>query len=520
MRPAELALILVACGNRPDNLTLSGDTAQQVTPGVTFRFSDIRTAVHSVGTSVYRMEDPNTPPHPTKLCRNYRTHAGVVRLGTEVVNMLHRQFPGSLDKGDPDQALVAGPAPILWTTDRETFLRKLGENTSMVLLFRDRETLTRCEEDMERAGVSGVTMLDVEMAKGLEYSNVALVDFFSSSGKSGGSSGGSGAGKNQTKMDNAWRHMMGEEAGGSGGSLVGGTGGGTGGGGKAGGMRGGVGVDLRLEHELKLLYTGLTRCKSRLYFVETAGGDARKAAFDWMRRAGLCVDLQNADDFSAPQMATGAQVRRGCELMTKAVGSRDMEYSTCQQLIRQAIKLFEKAGSSSSSRSGGSSSSSGGGSGDTKTDGDADASLYDLKENAHRHLSTRQIIADCPMSGGGGDAGGAGGAGGSHDASKSGGGYGGESGGETKSGGGGGSGEGGSGGSGGSGGIADVDRAHVDPNSEAWNTKASMHVMDCFDHGMYGDALQLVAMTTLGGEEGEEGDIAKYVEESLKLHSV
>ena len=44
--------------------------------------------------------------------------------------------------------------------------------------------------------------------------------------------------------------------------------------------------------------------------------------------------------------------------------------------------------------------------------------------------------------------------------------------------------------------------------------------MDCFDHGMYGDALQLVAMTTLGGEEGEEGDFAKYVEESLKLHSV
>jgi hypothetical protein len=383
MRPAELALILMACGNRPDNLTLSGDTAQQVTPGVTFRFSDIRTAVHSVGTSVYRMEDPNTPPHPTKLCRNYRTHAGVVRLGTEVVNMLHRQFPGSLDKGDPDQALVAGPPPILWATDRGTFLRKLGENTSMVLLFRDRETLIQCQEDMERAGVSGVTMLDVEMAKGLEYSNVALVDFFSSSGK------------NQTKMDSAWRHMLGGEAG------AGGAGDGDRDGrgdGKAGSMRGGGLADRRLEHELKLLYTGLTRCKSRLYFVETAGGDARKAAFDWMRRTGLGADLQNDDDFSAPQMATGAQVRRGCELMSKAVGSRDMEYSTCQQLIRQAIKLFEKAGSSSS----GSGSSSGQRGGKKAEDG-ADTSFYDLKENANRHLSTRQIIADCPILGGGGE---------------------------------------------------------------------------------------------------------------------
>jgi hypothetical protein len=352
----------------------------------------------------------------------------------------------------------------------------------MVLLFRDRETLIQCQEDMERAGVSGVTMLDVEMAKGLEYSNVALVDFFSSSGKSSGGGGG-GAGKNQTKMDNAWRHMMGEEAGGSGGGLVGGSGG------KAGGMRGGLGVDRRLEHELKLLYTGLTRCKSRLYFVETAGGDARKAAFDWMRRTGLGADLQNDDDFSAPQMATGAQVRRGCELMSKAVGSRDMEYSTCQQLIRQAIKLFEKAGSSSSG-------SNSGKRGGEKAEDGADTTFYDLKENANRHLSTRQIIADCPILGGGAE-----GAGEAHDALPGGGG-------EAKSGG-----APDGAGSGRDGGGKGPGPNHPDPDSEAWNTKASTHVMDCFDHGMYGDALQLVAMTTLGVENGA---IAKYLRDEIR----
>ena len=180
-------------------------------------------------------------------------------------------------------------------------------------------------------------------------------------------------------------------------------------------------------------------------------------------------------------------------MMSKAVGSRDMEYSTCQQLIRQAIKLFEKAGSSSSGST--RSSSSGKRIGKKAEDG-ADTSFYDLKENANRHLSTRQIIADCPILGGGAE-----GAGGTHDALAGGGG-------EAKSGG---APDGADSGSDG-GGKGPGGPNHPDPDSEAWNTKASTHVMDCFDHGMYGDALQLVAMTTLGGEEG---DIAKYVEESV-----
>ena len=46
LRPSELSLILAAVGMRVENLTLSGDTAQQITPGVVFRFGDVRTVVH------------------------------------------------------------------------------------------------------------------------------------------------------------------------------------------------------------------------------------------------------------------------------------------------------------------------------------------------------------------------------------------------------------------------------------------------------------------------------------------
>ena len=63
--------------------------------------------------------------------------------------------------------------------------------------------------------------------------------------------------------------------------------------------------------------------------------------------------------------------------------------------------------------------------------------------------------------------------------------------------------------------VMEAAKALVPTTPEAWNTKASTHVMDCFDHGMYGDALQLVAMTTMGGEDGA---IAKYLRD--EIHSV
>ena len=257
--------------------------------------------------------------------------------------------------------------------------------------------------------------------------------------------------------------------------------------------------DRRLEHELKLLYTGLTRCRSRLYFVETSGRDARNAAFGWMKQssgsggAPLAEDLMNDDDFSSPQMATGAQVRRGCELMVKAVGSREMEFASCQQLIRQAIKLFEKAGISTNGGDRGS--GSGGG-------GDGDDAFYDLIENAKRHLRTRQIIADRPIDNDDGDNDDEGGGGRGGGGDKDGGGTKGFTRGK------------GNGGKGGGGGVkpgTSTDTA----TASLWDVKASRHVEECIDHGMYSDALQLVMLTTLG-EDGEDGAIAKYLRDEIQ----
>ena len=54
MTQVELVLLQVACGNRPERLFVSGDTAQAIQEGVAFRFSDVREAAHHVAGRVTR----------------------------------------------------------------------------------------------------------------------------------------------------------------------------------------------------------------------------------------------------------------------------------------------------------------------------------------------------------------------------------------------------------------------------------------------------------------------------------
>ena len=46
-----------------------------------------------------------------------------------------------------------------------------------------------------------------------------------------------------------------------------------------------------------------------------------------------------------------------------------------------------------------------------------------------------------------------------------------------------------------------------------WDVKASRHVVECFDHGMYDDARQLAMMTKRGEEDGA---IAKCLRDEIQ----
>jgi hypothetical protein len=52
IRPTELALLLLACGNTTERLTISGDTAQQITPGVTCPCTRLQACPYTCHTQV------------------------------------------------------------------------------------------------------------------------------------------------------------------------------------------------------------------------------------------------------------------------------------------------------------------------------------------------------------------------------------------------------------------------------------------------------------------------------------
>ena len=111
----ELAVLLRSCAD-PNGLFLTGDTAQSIMRGVHFRFKDLRSLFHHARHAALRLRGYSSLvlPRVHNLLYNYRSHAGVLRLASSVVELLQRFFPASFDDNLPrDQGLFEGPQPVL-----------------------------------------------------------------------------------------------------------------------------------------------------------------------------------------------------------------------------------------------------------------------------------------------------------------------------------------------------------------------------------------------------------------------
>lgn len=101
---AELYL-LTMLSRDPNNLMLAGDTAQSITVGVGFRFTDVK--------QIFYDEFGCNKPDLLQLTHNFRSHAGVLRLAACVVELLYFFFSDSLDRLPPDLGLFNGPRPVI-----------------------------------------------------------------------------------------------------------------------------------------------------------------------------------------------------------------------------------------------------------------------------------------------------------------------------------------------------------------------------------------------------------------------
>ncbi|NXS59394.1 TRNK1 protein, partial [Brachypteracias leptosomus] len=184
---AELVL-LMKCINDPNAMFLTGDTAQSIMKGVAFRFSDLRSLFHYASkNSMNKKQRVRKPRRIYQLYQNYRSHSGILHLASGVVDLLQQFFPESFDRLPKDCGLFDGPKPTVLescsVSDLAILLRGNKRKTQpiefgahQVVLVANQTAKEKIPEELSLALV-----LTIYEAKGLEFDDVLLYNFFTDS---------------------------------------------------------------------------------------------------------------------------------------------------------------------------------------------------------------------------------------------------------------------------------------------------------------------------------------------------
>ena len=185
---AELSLLLRCC-REPNGLFLTGDTAQSIMRGVSFRFGDLRSLFHEVQQKAKRVKAavPIHVPQLHQLTINFRSHSGILQLAASVIDLLKEFFPNSFDCLPGDEGMFPGPTPTLLqscnVSDLALLLRSNKREASSIEFGAHQVIIVQSEDskkelpDVLKAGI----VLTVFEAKGLEFDDVLLYNFFSDS---------------------------------------------------------------------------------------------------------------------------------------------------------------------------------------------------------------------------------------------------------------------------------------------------------------------------------------------------
>ena len=187
---AELSL-LIRCCRSPNELFFTGDTAQSIMRGISFRFNDLKSLFHHARKAAGITDDQNNfitvPKKLYQLTHNYRSHAGILRLASSVVDLLLTYFPDSFDRLQKDEGLFEGPRPVLLEscspTDLAMILQGNQRQSSRIEFGAHQVVLVASNEarDTLPDELSQGLVMTIYEAKGLEFDDVLIYNFFKDS---------------------------------------------------------------------------------------------------------------------------------------------------------------------------------------------------------------------------------------------------------------------------------------------------------------------------------------------------
>lgn len=124
-------------------------------------------------------------PKQFELSVNYRSHNGILRLASSVIDLIHHFFPDSIDHLSRERSEVGGPRPIVFKGfQAETFLFdvfSVDERMPNCSEFGAEQVIIVRNEDAKKSvGNVGIVMTVFE-TKGMEFNDVLLYNFFTHS---------------------------------------------------------------------------------------------------------------------------------------------------------------------------------------------------------------------------------------------------------------------------------------------------------------------------------------------------
>jgi len=180
---AELS-ILIHCCRDPNSMFFTGDTAQSIMRGISFRFQDLRSCYYRLNCHIPSI---TVPQKPLNLVVNYRSHSGILKLAGTIIDLIKEFFQDSIDHLPDDEGMFPGPVPVfmdsckeedlsllLSTNKRECSAIEFGAH--QVILVQSKEAKDKLPQILK-----GAIVLTIFEAKGLEFDDVLLYNFFSDS---------------------------------------------------------------------------------------------------------------------------------------------------------------------------------------------------------------------------------------------------------------------------------------------------------------------------------------------------
>lgn len=180
---AELT-VLIHCCRDPNSMFFTGDTAQSIMRGIAFRFQDLRSLFHQIheNAAIVRV-----PQKPHSLTINFRSHSGILKLAGSVIDLISQFFKDSIDHLPDDEGMFPGPTPVLVESckvDELALLLSANKRKASAIEFGAHQAIiVQSKESKEKLPdiLKGAIVLTIFEAKGLEFDDVLLYNFFTDS---------------------------------------------------------------------------------------------------------------------------------------------------------------------------------------------------------------------------------------------------------------------------------------------------------------------------------------------------